>query len=206
MTALPDPEEFLTTLGVNAENGVQLHPDVRERFWGYEVRMTQTRTFGMSVVRSAACVAGLGFGLLGVSLLIWPSLMQGIGLEGHSVAALACFCLAVIAAHVYALHRPVRVQIDTSAGELREVIDRRFGGEAVLARYGLDAVAGVDVVASQTDPSFGQVHVRVKGYGVLPVGDGAVSALRPLRDQLAVDCGLETPDVRPAVWNGPLPA
>ena len=206
MTVLPDQNEFTTTMDLNAANGIQLHPDVRDRYWGYEVRMTQGRSGGISIVRLAAYAASLWFAVVGVMMLIWPiaNLTSVSGV--HSALAVTAFCLSAIAAHICALHCPVRVQIDTSTGELREVVDRRFGGEVVLACYGLDAVARVEVVASDKVSSLGQGHVCINGYGVVPIGGGALSALRPLRDRLAAECGLDNDDARPAVWTGPIAA
>lgn len=206
MTVLPDPNEFTTTMGMNSANGIQLHPDVRDRFWGYEVRMTQGRNGVSAVIRLGSYAVSLWFAVAGVMMLIWPVANLAAVNGAQSAIAITAFCLSAIAAHICATHCPVRVQVDTAAGELREVVDRRFGGEVVLARYGLDAVAQVEVVSSDRTPSLGQVHVRINGYGVVPVGDGALSALRPLRDRLAAECGLDNCDARPAVWSGPLAA
>ncbi len=206
MTILPDPNEFTTTLGTSAENGALLHPDVRDRFWGYEVRMTQVGDTLSMAIRFVSGLICMALAFLTVALLVVPSAFGALTDELRWPLAVSGLCCAVIAAHIYSAFRPIRVQVDTTAGEIREVIERRFGGEEVLSCYGMDAVASVEVVASGQDATLGQVHVRVNGYGVVPVGDGAVSALRPLRDRLAVDCGIEVADSSDAFWSGPLKA
>lgn len=204
MTALPDPNEFITTLGVSSANGMPLHPDVRERYWGYEVRTTQVTNARATCIRMVSIGMGLVFGVFGIAALVLPMPAYS-GVAGAQWAiAVTSLCLAALAAHVSSLHRVVRVQVDTAAGELREVVDGRLGAEVILARYGMDAVAAVEIVVSERDRTLGQVQVRVNGHGVVPIGDGAVSVLGPLRDQLMMDCGLAGRNAPPAVWSGPL--
>lgn len=206
MTALPDPNEFITTMGMNTDSGAQLHPDIRERFWGYEVRATKLTNLRATCIRLVAIGMALVFALFGIAALVLPMPAYSGVMGSQWAVAVTSLSLAAIAAHVCSLHRSVRVQIDTSTGEIREVVDSRFGAELVLARYGMDAVSAVEVIASARNPALGQVHVRVKGQGVVPVGDGAISALRPLRDMLSADCGLDRDDAPAAVWSGPLVA
>ena len=113
----------------------------------------------------------------------------------------------VLLARIAARGTQVRVQIDTSTGELREVVDGAFGGNLVLSTYGLDAVEAVEVVESTENRGFGQVQIQVRGANVISAGDGAVSALAVLRDRIANDCAIEVSGpVREAVWGGPLAA
>ena len=116
-------------------------------------------------------------------------------------------CVAFMLARVAARGTRVRIQVDTAVGELREVVDGSFGAGGVLAQYGLDAVEAVEIISSQVNRSFGQIQIRIKGIGPVPAGDGALSALTPLRNRIAQDCGLEeSGPVRAAVWSGPLAA
>lgn len=206
MTALPDPNEFITTMGVNTESGVQLHPEIHDRYWGYEVRTTQITDRAAKRIRVAASIFALTLMFLGLTEVASPLVGLEIGSSPYGLISSVALTLAVLVTYWGSLHRPVRVQVDTATGELREVTKGWFGAEVILARYGMDAIAAVDVVASKKSPSLGQVHVRLNGNGVIPVGDGAVSALRPLRDRLAAECGLDDINSRPAIWTGPISA
>lgn len=205
MTALPSPKDFSTTMGTSAANGEPMHPDIYSRFWGYEVRMRCTGRASARLARIASVLSAVVASTIGLGLGLWAIEMLGTDRFWPLLAMAAAFlAVGFFAGHLFVRFRDIRVQVDTTAGELREVTPARFVKETVLARYGMDAVKAVEVVASQSDPAFGQVHVAIAGYGIVPVGDGAVSALRPLRDRLAVDCGLEHGSVRDAEWNGPL--
>ena len=190
MTTLPDPIEFVTILGRKIANDIPRRLDVQERHWGYEVQPAQISDTINTAIRLSSYLVSLTFGVIGILALVSP--MQGFGLDHRAQGffAIGSLALAAFTAHISSSHRSVRIQIDTAAGELREVTESPFRGCQVLARYGLDAIAAVEIVTSSKDTSIGQLHVRVNGYGAIPVADGSISTLRSLRDRLATDCGL----------------
>ena len=198
MTTLPDPNEFATIMGGKIARDIQVRPDVQERHWGYEVRPAQINDTINTVIRLGSYLVSLAFGVVGILALVSP--MQDLGLN-HRIQgffAIGSLALAALAAHISSSHRPVRIQVDTAAGELREIVQRPFRGCQVLARYGFDTIAAVEIVTSTKDSSIGQLHARVNGYGVVPVAQGSISTLRSLRDRLAMDCGLGHMNAWPA--------
>ena len=208
MTAQPHISEFLYTPTPASKQPVFMRPNVTEHFWGFEVRPNE-QVFDIAVLMRALTgfFAGAVFiAALGVWLL--PSMAFVATAFGSKliVSVLLMLC-TVLLARVAARGTQVRVQFDTSAGELREVVDGAFGGRLVLATYGLDAVQAVEVVESSENRGFGQIQIRVQGAGAISAGDGAISALAVLRNRIANDCGLENSGpVRVAVWGGPLAA
>ena len=101
----------------------------------------------------------------------------------------------------------VWVQIDTAAGEVREVIDGMFQSYIMLVNCGFDAIDAVDVVAARSGASFGQVQISIKGIGPVPVGDGLPLLTAALCSRLASDFGLKNAHpLREVTWGWPLAA
>ena len=204
MTAYPDPTHLTAYSAQRMNQGLPLHPDVREEFWGYTLRMTERSVSAATVVRA---MSGLGFVVfLSATISVWMLKSAGLAGSGSGLLPAVLVTLGWISWSVFRRATPVRVQIDTYAGELREVIDLPFGGVEVLACHGFDAVLDVCVVASTLKDGFGQIRVSFADSETVPVAAGAISALRPLRDRLAQDMGVEAEQRREAVWSGPLAA
>lgn len=206
MTVQPQTADFMTARAPVAQANVFMRPNVTEHFWGFEVRPNE-QVFGVAVLLRAMSgfFAGAAFiSALGVWLL--PAMAFVISaLTAKAIVSVFLTICAVSLARVALRGTQVRVQIDSSAGELREVVDGAFGRGLALATYGLDSVKAVEVVESAEQNGFGQVQIHVNGAGNIPVGDGALSALAVLRDRIATECGLETSGpAREAVWGGPL--
>jgi len=198
MTTLPDPNEFVKIMGGKIANDIPRRPSVEEQHWGYEVRPAQISDRVNTVIRSGFYLVSLAFGIVGILALVSP--MQDLGLN-HSAQgffAVGSLALAALAAHISSSHRPVRIQIDTTAGELREIMESPSHGGQILARYGFDTIAAVGIVTSTKDSSIGQLQARVNGYGTVLVADGPISTLRLLGDRLARDCGLGHMNTRTA--------
>ncbi len=208
MTAQPQISEFTNPRTSTLKQPVFMRANVTEHFWGFEVRPNE-QVLDVAVLMRAMTgfFAGTAFiAALGVWLLPSMAFATAAFSSKLIVSGLLMFA-TVMLARVAARGTQVRVQFDTSTGELREVIDGAFGGGLVLSTHGLDAVEAVQVVESRENRGFGQVQVRVQGVGVISAGDGAVSALSVLRDRIANDCGLEASGpVRETVWGGPLAA
>lgn len=210
MTAQPHPDIFTGTYADEQQARILLRPNVREHFWGYEVRPNE-QIIGIAFLFRSIC------GLLSVSSLasvigVW--LVPAVSFFGDvmiakTMATLLFLSLAFVSGRMAARGSQVRVQIDTSVGEFREVVDGPVGKDIVLARYGFDAVENIDVAFARPNNELGQVQVTFKGEGKakvrIAVGDGMAASLGPLRSRLASDCGLEViGSSRDAVWNGPM--
>lgn len=208
MTAQPQISDFSDTHKPTLKQPVFMRANVTEHFWGFEVRPNE-QVFDIAVLVRALTgfFAGTAF-IAALGVWILPSMVFGAAaFSSKLIVSVLLMFGTVLLARAAARGTQVRVQFDTSAGELREVVDSAFGGDLVLATYGLDAVEAVEVVESSENHGFGQVQIHVRGAHVIPAGDGAISALAVLRNRMANNCGLETSGpIREAVWGGPLVA
>ena len=200
MTAYPNPLEFASSTPRSGAINMVLHPNVEEQFWGYELRMNETT---LSLATLWRAVAGFG---AAVALVTAMGLLIVSADNGLFTLVVAGFFFAIAGLCGNAARRgtQVRIQIDTSKGEVREVVDTKMGGVEVLTSYGMDAVRAVRLVGSRKENGFAQIHAEIEGYGPIPLADGAIAPLRLLRDRIAADCGLDTEHKREAEWAGPL--
>lgn len=206
MTALPDPSEFVPHAQFARQSPVLARPAVSEHYWGYEISK-RIQVIDLAVLTRA--VAGfLTIACFVSAIMVWlvPAMaFTGDVMMGKALASVGMACLGSLMFRFVGRGTRMRVQVDTSVGEIREVVSGMFGSTIVLSNYGLDAIEAVDVAVSRKDPAFGQLHVALKDGPVLPVGDGSVVGLGPLRDKIANDCGLESnAPKRSAIWSGPL--
>jgi len=181
-----------------------MRPSVTDHFWGFEVRPNELVIDVAVLMRVlTALFAGATF-ITALGIWLIPSMALADTAFNLKLAySIFMMLMTVLLARVAVRGTQVRVQFDTSVGEVREVVDGAFGGRLVLARYGLDAVEAVEVVESRENRGFGQVQIRLRGANAISAGDGAVSALAVLRNRIANDCGLElSGPVRGAVWRG----
>jgi hypothetical protein len=141
-----------------------------------------------------------------VGLWLLPSTVFGAqAMVAKMTVSLLLIFASLVLARVAARGTCVRVQIDTAAGEVREVVDGLFQSDIVLAHYRFDAIDAVDVIAARSSASFRQVQISIKGIGPVPAGDGSPLLIAVLRSRLASDFGLEKAHpAREAVWGGPL--
>lgn len=208
MTAVPNPSDFLKSGRMSANDGALTRPNVTEHFWGYEVCPNE-QIVDIAVFLRLLCGV-LAVATVAGAMGIW--LFAGMGFIAQTTVAKAVgsgflICLSMILTRIAARGTQVRVQVDTSAGELREVVTGPFGSNVVLAQYGFDTVQGVELVGSRGHRAMGQICIEIKGGAVVPVGDGALVVLSALRDRLANDCGHDKRSVaREAIWSGPIPS
>lgn len=205
MTALPDPTSFVALPKAGQNNGYMQRPNVVEHYWGYEVSCHE------EVINLAALMRGFAvlvtFASFAAALLVWllpASAFVGDAMVVKSMASLLFWCVGGMLMRFVPGGTNVRIQVDTSAGELREVVDGMTGKVVVLARYGFDAAVDVGVVASREDAGNGQVQIMIAEVGRIPAGNGDIRALHDLRARLANDLGTAAKDPRRPIWSGPI--
>lgn len=208
MTAFPNPAKPFPTQAFETTSDGIMRPKVTEYFWGYEVQSNEHVLTVATLLWAFCCllVVAAGLGVFGVWLL--PEMIfAGGAFVSKSILSAALTALALLALRGALRGTRVRIQIDTANGELREVVSNAMGKDEILARLGLDAVEGVEVVSSKSDLGYGQIQISVAGKGPLPAGDGAVSTLGPLVERISRDCATASGEpVGPAIWSGPLAA
>lgn len=207
MTAYPNPSDFGVATGTEAQPSV-MRPNVTEHYWGYEVRPNQQVINAAVILRGACALFAVASFCAALGVWMLPAMAFAMSATAGKVAVSALLlCVGGLLTKMTMRGTRVRVQVDTANGELREVVDGPFGSVFVLAHYGLDAVEAVEIVSSADEPSFGQIQLTVANVGTVPVGDGSVLTLQPLRDRLVCDCGIKQGDrARVAIWGGPIAA
>ena len=166
---------------------------VESNHWGYTIRSGHPAPFMILLVQALVWVAGCVLIAMAFGLWLLPAAInQGpvLGLKlGSSVLMLAAaaYCMWYASRGVMP-----ELQIDTSRGEVREVVRNRTGRPTQVGLYGFDAIGGVFI---DRGPGFGARRgansTLVLRYRNTPqtlfVASGNLADLTSLRDRLGRD-------------------
>ena len=159
---------------------------VEDVFWGYTIRSGRGPSFGVALGQALSFFFGVCFATAALGILILPTLFFDGELGAMRVGSAALFG-AVAAYLLWFASRGTKaeVQVDTSIGEIREVICNRAGTPTIVGSYGFDEIGGVFV---EEDELSGQAQLilryRTTSQSVF-IAEGTEAQLRPLRDRLA---------------------
>ena len=189
MTAFPNIDGYATAvLGAEKSTG-QTCFEVDETYWGYVVRCTGAESRWVQMAQGVAWFAGIGFCIATLGLWAVPMTQFDTGLLPMKLGA--TFIMAGIA--VYLLWYASRgthseLQVDTSLGELREIVRNQAGRPTLLGRHGFDAIGGVMI--DRTTLRKGRACLVLR-YGntsqLMPVAWGLENELTALRDRMGHD-------------------
>ncbi|MBB5722083.1 hypothetical protein FHS72_001707 [Loktanella ponticola] len=120
-----------------------------ETRWGYIVRTTQDSGNGMIVTQSLSLLAGAA--LLAAALGMW--LIPGMMFSAEAIIMRLFATIMFVSASALLLWYASRgtvseIQIDTTRGEIREVIRNHTGKMSLLACYSFDAIGDVALVSA----------------------------------------------------------
>ena len=189
MTAISDVNGFRALPRGGEITALQSCFVVDETYWGYTVRCTEAEPFWVKIAQGTAWFAGICFAIAAVGL--WAVPMTQFEAEILPMKLGATFILSGIA--VYLLWYASRgthseLQIDTSLGEVREVIRNQAGRPSELGRHGFDAIGGVMIDRSTLRKGRACLVLR---YGntaqFMPVAWGFETELAALRDRMGRD-------------------
>ena len=189
MTAFPNIDGFSAT-----PRGVETAVEhncfvVEDTYWGYVVRCTEAEPIWVRIAQGAAWFAGICFAIAAVGL--WAVPMTQFEAEILPMKLGATFVLSGIA--VYLLWYASRgthseLQVDTSQGEVREIVRNQAGRPTLLGRHGFDAIGGVLIDRSTLRQGRACLVLR---YGntaqFMPVAWGFEAELKALRDRMGHD-------------------
>lgn len=204
MTALPDIGPHPLTQAATRPRG----PRLREAYWGYAIAPGE-QIVGLAVLAQLAAGAAMVATFLAATgvWIVPASALSSDAVVTKMSATVMLICLGVLLARFGRRGTQVWLQVDTRAGELREVLPLLGGGEEVLNRIGMDCVTDVLVCVSSTVPGRGQLQIFLSDGQCIGAGDGGLDALTPVQRRIALDCGLVGGTAaRPAIWAGPLAA
>ncbi|MBL4812333.1 MAG: hypothetical protein JKX69_08265 [Rhodobacteraceae bacterium] len=168
---------------------------VEETYWGYIVRSMNATPTSVVVLQAATWIGGIVCFAGAAGLWVLPGATLTAGIAGMKIG-LTVFVALLGAILMWYSSRGVEaeIQIDTSLGEVREVVRNRVGKPSLTGRYGFDAIGGV-FIDRQNGPS-GQ-NGRAKEVSLvlryrnttqkLQVVTGKEQTLFSLRDRIGRD-------------------
>ncbi|WP_108815938.1 hypothetical protein [Loktanella sp. Alg231-35] len=175
-----------------AELGTQMAKpstfEVENVFWGYKIRTGRGPSFGVAFGQAASFFFGVCLLTASIGILALPTLFFDGPLGVMRIGSATLFG----AASAYLLwfasrgSRP-EVHVDTSLGEIREVICNRAGRPTTVGSYGFDTIGGVLV---EEDMATGLSRLVMQSHNSshnVIVAEGTDAQLMSLRDQLAHD-------------------
>ncbi|MEY1555159.1 hypothetical protein AB3Y40_05945 [Yoonia sp. R2331] len=162
---------------------------VDETYWGYIIRNTEGPKIGTVVLQAASMFFGAAFVAAGLGLLLLPEVLAGaVDLTIRAMAAVIFFGLAAYLLWFASRGTESELQIDTSLGEVREVVRNRAGRSTLIGRYGFDSIGGVFLDRANAPRNQAVLVLRYRNTAqTLPVVGGRIDALEPLRDRLGRD-------------------
>ena len=164
-----------------------------ETYWGYIIRTSQRAPMGLKLGQAVAGMAGFGCMALAGSLWIVP----GASFDGEVMLMKlmgSALLLMLGALLLWFANRGTDVEwhVDTTRGEIREVLQNRAGRPSLLSSYGFDAFGGVviDRVSLRGKLPSGHACLVLRlgnSAQYLPLAMASEDILAPLRDRLGRD-------------------
>lgn len=165
---------------------------VEDIYWGYIVKSGRRPPIGVVVAQALSFFFGACFLTAGIGILMMPTLMFDGDLGPMRIGSAVLFG----AVSVYLLWFASRgsqpeLHIDTSVGEIREVICNRAGRPTTVGCYGFDTIGGVFMEQHPTENTASLVLRYRNTAQTVSVAEGIEAQLIPLRDRLGQDLMLE---------------
>ncbi len=166
--------------------------EITEAPWGYVIRSTEPAPAGLVIAQGASWLVGIAALVAAVTVwLIPPGLFDGQVMVMRWGVTILSLALAGLMFWFASRGIETEFQIDTSRGEVREVVRNRAGRHSIVGRFGFDTVGSVFIDRAVSRRFGAGQSVLVLRIGntaqVLPVVSGPESLLEPLRDRLGRD-------------------
>lgn len=176
-------------LTIDAEFGTAPQPfSVDETYWGYIVRKTTRPTSFTIIMQALSMFLGASFAAAALGLLLAPASVTGSDFTMRAVAAVLFGAVSAYLLWFASRGSQSEIQVDTSLGEVREVVRNRAGRPSLIGRYGFDAIGGVFLERSSHRGGTAQLVLRYRNTSqTLPVAEADEDDLLALRDRLGRD-------------------
>ncbi|MDO6589737.1 hypothetical protein DS901_08125 [Loktanella sp. D2R18] len=160
---------------------------VEDTFWGYQIQSGRAPAMGLVVAQSFSYFFGACFMIAAVSIVGAPILFFGEGVGVMRVVASVLFAAAAFYLLWFASRgSQTEIHVDTSVGEIRQVIINRAGKPTTVGAYGFETIGGVHIIDGLDPMSLLVLQYRDTEKQV-SVAEGLEAQLIPLRDRLAQD-------------------
>lgn len=161
---------------------------VEDTYWGYIIRSGRGPSLGVALAQAVCFFFGVCLLTAAAGILVLPTLFFDGDLSTMRLGSAALFggCAAYL---LWFASRGTQaeVHVDTSVGEIREVICNRAGKPTTVGCYGFDTIGGVHLDPGQNaETAMLSLRYRTTSQTVC-VAEGTEAQLIGLRDQLAHD-------------------
>lgn len=183
----------MTDFGATGEQGQRALAQptsfsVEDVYWGYAIRSGRGPSLGIVLAQGVSYFFGACFLTAAIGLLVLPTVMFDGDLGVMRIGTAVLFG-AVAAYLLWFASRGTRaeVHVDTSVGEVREVICNRAGKPTTVGSYGFDTISGVFLEQNEETGASTLVLRYRNTSQTVAVAEGTKAQLIPLRDRLAHD-------------------
>lgn len=180
---------------------------VDETYWGYIVRKAEGPATPTMILQGISMFLGACFAAAAAGLMLVPDSMAGsIDIMMRGGASVLFAGMAAYLLWYSSRGLKSEVQVDTSLGELREVIRNRAGRSTLVGRYGFDSFGGVFL--DRTDAKNNRAVLMLRHGNTsqtLPLAMGTPEELELLRDRLGQDLMFDNSATRRSELAPPSP-
>jgi hypothetical protein len=190
MTAVPDYNEFRDVIALDQRVSEARLFEVEETYWGYTIHSKERAPLWLTFSQAVSWVLGVLFAIGALGMWALPGNGLAADMIGFKMgASIPLAGVSLLMLWYSSRGSRVEVQIDTTRGEVREVLRNRAGRMTILGLYGFDSIGGVFLERSEARLS-GQVQLVLRYRNtaqVLRVARGSEPMLQGLRDRLGRD-------------------
>lgn len=161
---------------------------VEDIYWGYIIRSGRRPGTAIMLAQGVSFFFGACLLSAAVGMLLLPTSMFDAGLGTMRMGAAVLFAAIALYLLWFASRGSVpELHVDTSTGEIREVIVNRVGRPSTVGCYGFDSIGGI-FMEEDTETGMATLILRYRNTAqTVFVAEGTVAQLIPLRDRLGRD-------------------
>lgn len=161
---------------------------VEDLFWGYIIRSGRGPSLGVALAQAICFFFGVCLLTAAAGILLLPTLFFDGNLGAMRLGSAALFgAFAAYLLWFSSRGTQSEVHVDTSVGEIREVICNRAGKPTTVGCYGFDTIGGVYLDPAEDDRD-ATLSLRYRNTSqTVCVAQGTEAQLIGLRDRLAND-------------------
>ncbi|MDP5086422.1 MAG: hypothetical protein NWQ23_13455 [Yoonia sp.] len=161
---------------------------VEDAFWGYKIRSGQTVPLSVLLGQALSFFFGVCFLTACIGILVLPTLFFDGGLGVVRLGAVVLLGAAAAYLLWFASRGTLaEVHVDTSTGEIQEVICNRAGKPTAVGFYDFKEISGVFLVSNSETGLWELLMRHSPSLPPILVAEGTEAQLIPLRDRLARD-------------------
>lgn len=166
---------------------------VEDVYWGYIVKSSRRPSAGVLLAQLTSFVLGAGFLAAASGILLIPTVMFEGDLGPMRMGAAVLFAgFAFLLLWFASRGSRTQLHVDTSVGEIREVICNRAGRPTTVGCYGFDAIGGIYLEQRPANEKATLVLRYRNTNQTIGVAEGPEAQLASLRDRLGRDLMVET--------------